>query len=241
MSLRQSALTPLAMAGFIFISAAPSLGDAQKATFDLYISGIRAGEMTLKSVEKGGSYSAASRIQAAGFIGKLAKFFFDGTAKGSIRGDGVVIPSTYVAESKSSRADRHTEIDWKNGTPTRVSVEPPRNTAPDPAAQGGTLDPVSAGFALLRDARPGKICNMTVDIFDGSRRSRLKLGKPVENDKEYVCAGKFSRIKGEAHNAVSKREFPFEVVFRKNGDGAAQLKRIQTQTKFGKAVVERRG
>lgn len=211
------------------------------AIFDFYLSGIRAGEMQLRASETDGRYDAASEIRAAGVVGAFAKFFYDGEASGRVGVDGAVVPVRFVADSRSPRAERRTEIDWENGTPVSVSVVPPRSSAPDPEAQAGTLDPVSAGFRLLRDAPVEQICDATIDIFDGSRRSRLKLAAPAEKDGELTCAGTFARIEGEAHSGSKRREFPFEVMFRTDADGVARLQRIETSTQFGKAVVERRG
>ena len=131
-------------------------------------------------------------------------------------------------------------MDWKDGVPVSVSVIPPRKTAPDPALQGGTLDPVSAGLALLGDAAADEVCDASVDVFDGSRRSRLSLGAPVVKDGAVTCKGAYSRIEGEAHSMSDQREYPFEVTFREGGDGLARLERVETRTQFGKAVLERR-
>jgi hypothetical protein len=213
---------------------------AEDALFDLSISGIRVGSMTLVSDQDGASYTAKSRIETAGVVGLFTDFFFDGSASGRVS-DGRVVPGRFAAVSKSTRALRRTEIDWKGGTPVRVSVEPPRSSAPDPAKQGGTLDPVSAGFKLLRDAPADSVCGTTIDVFDGSRRSRLNVGAPVADGADLVCNGTFARIEGEEQTLTSLREFPFRIVFRKRNDGIAELQRIEAPTNFGQAVVTRRG
>jgi hypothetical protein len=197
--------------------------------------------VVLRAEQSDSDYSASSRISAAGIASVFADYFFDGKATGSVRRDGQPVPAKFEAESRSPRSDRRTKIDFEDGTPVRVSVEPPRKSAPDPASQGGTLDPVSAGFALLRDAPPDRLCNAAVDIFDGSRRSRLKLGPPVAEDGLIACKGTYARLEGEAHTLSAEREFPFRVVFRENGAGLAELDRIETSTGFGKAVIARRG
>jgi len=212
---------------------------AQDAVFDFYLSGIKAGEMTMSARSTPEGYSARSSIRAAGAVGLVANFFFDGEASGRIVG-GKVSPVRYEANSKSPRAERRTVMDWKDGVPVNVSVVPPRGSAPDPATQGGTLDPVSAGLALLGDAVPGSVCDASVDVFDGSRRSRLSLGAPMARDGALVCTGAYSRIEGEAQSMSKQREFPFEVTFREGGDGVARLERVETRTQFGKAVLERR-
>jgi hypothetical protein len=233
--LRLSDLRPLALA--LGLAAGPA--EAGESSFDFYIAGIRVGAMTLSTAESGGSYSAAGRIDTAGIAG-LFGFFFDGEAAGALGRGGRVVPIRYTATSKSPRALRHTVIEWENGTPVRASVEPPRESAPHPAQQGGTLDPVSASFRLLRDAPANAICDTTLDIFDGSRRSRLTLAPPVAADGGLACTGTYARLQGEGHTLASRREFPFRILFRRAGD-LAQLQRIEAPTSFGNAVIERRG
>lgn len=221
--------------------AAPAGAQSYNATFDFFLSGIRAGELEFTGEKAGGRYTASSTIRSAGLVGVFADFFFDGTATGSVTGSGKVVPERFVARSKSPRAERDTRIDWQAGTPVSVSVEPPRSSAPDPAAQAGTLDPVSAGFALFRDSPAGEICNTQVDVFDGSRRSRLVLGAPVAGSGgEISCAGRYARIEGEAHSMSARQDHGFRLVFRATDAGLARLERIEAPTGFGTAVAERR-
>ena len=84
-------------------------------------------------------------------------------------------------------------------------------------------------------------CDTTVDVFDGSRRSRLRLAKPAPDGEALVCAGTFARIEGEAHSMADLREFPFRLVFVPNGGGLYQLDRIEAPTNFGQAVLSRQG
>jgi hypothetical protein len=223
----------------LILAAGPAA--AERAEFDFYVAGIRVGALKFDSKNSGGTYSAASRIETAGVVGAFVNFFFDGTSTGSVSGDGTVVPSTYMADSKSQRGPKRTEITWKGGVPVKVSVVPQRKSPPDPAQQGGTLDPISAGIALLFDRKADDVCNTTVDVYDGSRRSRLALGAPEAGSGEIACGGTFARLEGEASSLASAREFPFRLVFHTNGDGTAALQRIETSTDFGKAVLERRG
>ena len=213
---------------------------AEQATFDFSVAGIRVGSLMMEGEQKAGRYDARSRIDTAGIVGMFLSFFFDGTSTGSLAGTRVV-PGRYDATSKSPRALRKTAIEWKDGTPVKVSVEPPRSTAPDPAKQGGTLDPVSAGFRLLRTMPAADVCNTTVRVFDGSRLSQLQLAKPVTSGDKLTCTGTFARIEGEAHSLTSLRKFPFSLVFRKVDGGDAVLERIEAPTNYGNAVLTRRG
>jgi hypothetical protein len=232
-------LLAAALACSLALAAAPA--PAEEASFDFSVAGIRVGALTLSSEQAEGGYTAASRIDTAGVVGVFMDFFFDGQSSGTLAGDGRVVPARYIATSKSPRALRHTRIDWEKGTPVSVSVQPPRSSAPDPAEQGGTLDPVSAGFRLLSAAPPDRICATTVDVFDGSRRSRLKLAAPAKSEAGLVCDGTYARIEGEANTLTSLREFPFRLVFAVNGAGLAELRRIEAPTNFGQAVLSRRG
>jgi hypothetical protein len=232
-------LLPALALGAALATALPALAD--EATFDFKIAGLKIGAMTMNAEQDGDAYTAASRIDTTGLIGVFADFFFDGTASGTVRDGGTVVPRRFDATSKSPRALRHTRIDWKEGTPVLVSVEPPRSSAPDPAAQTGALDPVSAGFRLFRPMPAERICATTVDVFDGSRLSRLKLEPPVESGEALVCSGTFARIEGEAHGMAEENEFPFTVTFRRDAAGRAQLQRIEAPTNFGQAVFARRG
>jgi hypothetical protein len=231
---------PLRLLAFAAALFAPTLAAAEQASFAFSVAGIKVGSMTMASEQSGSSYTASSRIDTAGLAG-MFDLFFDGRASGRVAGDGTVVPASYVATSQSPRALRHTKIGWKGGVPVSVSVEPPRESAPEPSEQGGTLDPVSAGFRLFRDSPADEVCATTIDVFDGSRRSRLALAKPARSGDALVCDGTFARIEGEAHSMADLRQFPFKLVFVPNGGGLYRLERIEAPTNFGQAVLSRQG
>lgn len=213
----------------------------ESATFELYVSGIKAGTMSLVTDASATQYSARARIDAAGMLGTFLTFAYDGRANGALTAKGNVVPSRFQALSQSPRGDRTTRIDWKNGKPTSVSIEPPRDNAPDFSDQAGALDPISAVFAMLSDGPADSLCATTVRVFDGSRLSQLSLGqrRPAV-DNGFTCDGTYARLRGEAHSMTSQREFPFQLVFSPTSDGAARLERIEAPTSFGKAVLQRR-
>lgn len=213
---------------------------AQQAAFDFSIAGIRVGSMGLAFSQSGSAYDATARIDTAGVVGVFVDFFYNGAASGTVASGGKVVPAIFTATSKSPRALRQSRIEWKNGTPVSVSVQPPRETAPEPSEQGGTLDPVSASFRLLRDAPAGSVCNVTVTVFDGSRLQRLEVGPAKRAGSELVCDGGYARLKGEASSMTSRRSFPFQIVFRADASGMARLERITAPTNFGQAVMQRR-
>ncbi len=234
--------TRLAVAGFAVTAAGvvSAAAIAETRTYDLSISGIHLGTITLRTEQAGSEYRAASKITPNGLVGAVTSYAFDGSASGWVDAGGKVTPETFKAESTSPRATRRTEIVWQGETPIHVSVVPPRRHAPDPARIVGALDPVSAGFALLRDNQPEAICDASVDVFDGSRRSRLTVGEPQPAGDGWTCAGTYTRLEGEAHTLSSQSSYPFTLTFMPEGTGKVRLERIETRTRFGPAVITRR-
>jgi hypothetical protein len=236
------ALLAAAALGLVAAAVLPlhaSRAATSRSSYSFSIAGIRVGAASFAFEQSGSSYSAATRIDTAGVVGMLTDFFFDGQASGRLGANGKVVPQLFTATSKSPRALRKSRIEWKDGTPVTVSVEPPRDSAPDPSEQGGTLDPVSASLRLLRDAPANEICDTTVLVYDGSRVSRLKVAPATEDGERLVCAGTYARLKGEASSMVGAREFPFSITFRRTGDGMATLERVEAPTNFGQAVIAR--
>lgn len=240
MAFRRSLRASLAAMGLATAGAvAPALADS--AIYGLTIAGIPLGSVILEGERAGDDYVALGRIEPNGLVSTVTGYAFRGRAQGRIDGEGRVKPATFEANSSSPRAKRRTEIEWRDGTPVRVSVNPPRSHAPDPTQVVGAIDPISAAFALLRDNAADAICDTSVDVYDGSRRSRLSLGEPKAASGSVTCAGVYARLEGEAHSFSPQTEYPFTLTFAPKGDGQVQLERIETQTRFGLAVVTRRG
>lgn len=227
--------------GLIALCVSALAAHAQSDVFDLTVAGIPLATVTLRAESSDGAYTAFSSIAPNGFVGAFTDYAYSGRATGRMDASGKLKPVRFESDSTSPRATRRTEIDWVNGAPVNVSVVPPRRSQVDPLRGSGALDPVSAGFALLRENDPGKVCDTEVEVFDGSRRSRLALGKPVADGQMVVCSGSYSRLEGEAHTLSNQSEYPFRLTFSPNGAGKVRLERIETKTRFGVAVVSRRG
>ncbi len=206
--------------------------------FEFRVTGIPVGTLVTRGGQSGSSYEITASIEPNRLIAAVTKYAFDGSAAGQVFA-GKPVPVTYFAESTSPRASRETRITWKDGVPVSASVIPARSTAPDPASQAGTLDPVSAGFALLRDAPLDRICRTSIDIFDGSRRNRIVLGSPEKVGDEYICGGRYKRLEGEENTFSVKGDYGFTVVFRQTDNGLARFQRLESRTSFGNAVLER--
>lgn len=213
---------------------------AETASFDLTVAGFRAGTMSLATTRDASTYSGRAKVNAAGVVGAFVTFTYDATANGAVTAKGGVVPTRFDANSVSPGNAHKTTILWKGGVPTSVTITPPRDDVPNPAEQGGTLDPVSAAVKMLSDGPVEQRCDMVVTVFDGSRLSRLALGPRKPSGSGFTCAGSYARVKGVAASISSLREFPFTLTFSQAG-GIAKLQRIETSTSFGKAVLSRKG
>lgn len=233
--------TGLLALGLVMIQTAHA-APAETRVYQITVSGLPLGTVTLASEQSGSDYRAQSQITPNGLVAAFTSYSFDGRAAGRIDGQGRIEPRRFTADSSSPRAKRRTEIEWNGPTPVKVTVEPPRQRQPDPERVHGALDPVSAGFALLRDAPPDAICDTAVEVFDGSRRSKLTLGKPRAVAGGFACQGTYARIEGEAHSiSDTQASYPFTITFAPAAGGMVTLERIETRTRFGTAVVSRRG
>ncbi len=225
----------LAMALTVPAARAASLS----ANYDFYVSGIKVGTVSLATEESASSYSARAKVGTAGLLGAFLSFTYDGTAQGAL-GRGGPVPSLFTATSVTSGKKKTARIDWTNGAPAKVTVNPPRDVKFDPANLKGSLDPVSAAFAVLRDGPAERMCSKKIDLFDGSRRSRLTVGPRRAEAGGFSCAGSYARLEGEAQSLTPEGETAFTIRFATQSDGTARVRRIETGTSFGTAALERR-
>ena len=110
----------------------------------------------------------------------------------------------------------------------------------DPATQVGTVDPLTAMFATLRDVAPGRECGRSLKMFDGRRSSELRLGAPQTDGENVVCAGEYRRIGGFPPDDMAERtRFPFTLTYAPAGD-RMQVVEVAMDTLYGKARLVRR-
>lgn len=241
-------MTPIARLAAIVALCAALAPAAQartvtEATFDVYFSGIRAGIVIFKGIVTDTQYSVAGRMQSTGLLSLVANLRYDATAVGRIRGDRFV-PVRYEESANTGQRQSEAEMDYTRGVPQVKRYAPPRDPEPydlDPATQGGTLDPASAVFFLLRDVPADRVCQGSVDVFDGARRSLLAIATPRREGDAVICRGEYRRVAGFAPWEMDeKSRFPFTVVYRPNGDGLMAVDEVRIDTLYGTARLNRR-
>lgn len=233
--------TMLALA--IGLNATPAL--AEPVQFDLVLKGLRAGTLAYDgSAVPGGTYAVRGQLKTSGLAAMLRKVRYDAVAKGQLTAKGTFVPMSYTEKADTGRRQSESVMAYVRGVPQVTSYNPPR--APrdydvDPGTQGGTVDPLTAMFATLRDVDPGQECQVSLKMFDGRRASQIATSTPQARGDKVVCAGEYRRIAGfSAEDMAEKARFPFTLTYAPNGEGRMRVVEVAMDSLFGKARLVRR-
>jgi hypothetical protein len=243
--IRAALLAPILAPMLVLCLALPGHAQgAMDAVYDFSLRGITGGTIALRGRDQGRSYSVSSAAQAAGVVGALVKYGYEGRAQGRIR-DG-----RYVS-------DRYTEVELDDGertsavtrfagtTPASVTFDPPREPEPhdiDPTAQRNVVDPLTALYRVLQPVAPAEACNIRLDTFDGRHVARLSVGPPqAQEDGSYVCGAEYLRLRGYSEEDLERRpNVRMRLYLTPVGDGLVQVSEIRSRTRLGDAVLRRR-
>ena len=233
----------LLFAALLSVSAAAAAAQTtHTATYDLKLSGIRAGVVSFSAVEDGRQYSAAARAVSSGLVSLVRNLSYDARATGRITARGFV-PTRYQENADTGERVSRAVMEYVRGVPQVKSYDPPqerRSRDVDPATQGGTVDPMTAIFALLRDVPRAEVCTLSVDVFDGRRASRVTTSGPQAQSGRIICEGEYRRVAGFSERQMrEKARFPFSITYMPAGD-RYRVERISIDTLYGRATLDRR-
>jgi len=227
------------------LSLSPAAAGAQTThtgTFDLKLSGLRAGVVSFSAVEDGRQYSAAARAQSSGLVSLVRDLGYDARATGRITPRGFV-PTRYQESANTGERVSRAVMEYVRGVPQVKSYDPPqerRSRDVDPTTQGGTVDPMTAIYALLRDVPRAEVCTLDVPVFDGRRASRVSTSAPKAQGDRILCDGEYRRVAGFTDRQMSeKTRFPFLITYAPAGD-RYRVERIAIDTLYGRATLDRR-
>lgn len=211
-----------------------ALAETTSSTFNIYLRGIKAGQLKYAYSESGSNYSASGIIQSTGIIGALAKYKFTASTSGTLS-KGIYAPRAYREESDTGRRQSEKTISYSNGIPKVSERKLPKPFWADPAQQKGTVDPMTAISIVLNDKTESTVCQTNFDMFDGARRVQITVGSPSKSENGLTCKGLYKRVEGFSNRELSEgRNFPFSVTYV-NKSGKYQVSEFDVSTLRGRA------
>jgi len=227
-----------------FLPGLPVRADqTDAAIFDVSIRGVRAATLSLSGAEEGRAYAVSGVLKSSGVLGFFRRIRYDAGVAGTLSGNRFT-PSRYTETADTGRRRSAAVMSYRAGVPQIKSYDPPRPPRVEeinPATQGGTVDPLTALFAVMRDVSPAQACNLTLVMFDGRRRSQITLGKAERSGGAIACAGEYRRLKGfSAEDMAEKTRFPFRLTYGDAGGGRVHVTEVSMDTLYGKGRMIRR-
>ena len=206
--------------------------------YDLYLGGIRAGELAIDATFQGDRYSASSVMRTAGIVGAIYKASFEAETEGRLAPGGLE-PQRFRAVGRMWSEAQEVEMTYRGAAPAAVHAEPAFDPKPwqiEPTDQAGTLDPISAALTALAPAPAGSICNRSVEIYDGRRRYAVDVGAPEADGERIRCPAQYRRVAGYKPKEL-KETIDFSVWFEERPDGLMHVVRAAGDSLLGLAVV----
>ena len=120
---------------------------------------------------------SAGRMRATGLSRVVTTTEGTLTARGTVNGDKVQA-SAFDVRYKDGGKKKLITIDFADGNVIATDTQPPVKKRDDwvpviVSKLNGVLDPIAASLIAAPDMRA--VCNRTIDVFDGTLHSRIKL------------------------------------------------------------------
>lgn len=233
------------LSGLLALSVGvPTRADQKDAAvFDISIRGISAATLQLGGSIEGRGYAAAGVLKSSGILGMLKRIRYDANVSGSFI-KGRFTPGRYVEKADTGKRQSEAVMAYRRGVPQVKSYNPPRPPGQDgldPATQGGTVDPLTALYAVLRDVPVAEACTVKVFLFDGRRRSQVVLTAPKASGDTITCRGEYRRLEGfSPEDMAEKSRFPFTLTYVPAANGMVHVSEIAMDTLYGKGRMIRR-
>jgi PAS domain-containing protein len=207
-----------------------------EATYDVYLSGIWAGNLTVGATFGAESYSASSELRTSGIVGFFYDLAFEAEVVGGIDTGGLA-PEHYKSSSRTPKREEVVEISFIDGSPRSMRVEPARRVRPwsiDPGDQHGATDPLSAVLTAFTPGPADTICEQRVVVYDGKHLFALEIGPPQRDGARIRCNAMFVRLAGYKPKKMGKRAWrPFKLFLEERDDGLFEVVRAVGESKYG--------
>ena len=223
--------------------AAPAAAQQEEIRFGIELGGVGVGTFAMRAerveAADGARYSAVGRVDATRALDLPRIAQADGRMEAS--GTGLTArspklrlrPDRYEAESGAGRV----LMSYVRGVARIDRLDPPAGPGDArPGARPGTLDPLSAAWAVLREMDTEEACAESFDIFDGRRAARLRMGDAVsEPNGGIVCSAAWER--GDGYGARGSE--PVTILYAPAGPGRVRAMALRIGTLGGEAVLRR--
>ena len=242
-------------ASLLAAAASPAVASGPRRlelTYEIYYGGFLSGSLDVTVDATEGRYQMASRLRSRGAIDMLIRFTASSESQGVLSA-GRVAPRRYRTDNTWMGEARRVRSTYRpDGGVEAVAVpsaaEDDREEIP-PAAARGSVDPLSAAFALARSAGAGAACTTEVRVFDGWRLYDLRLaygGEERLTGDRYTgparrCRVTFTRLGGRSQRPWlprSVRPSTAELWFAPVAEGLPPVPvRLETEVAFATLVA----
>lgn len=235
------------LAAVLLSGAAQADRREDRGVWDVEYGPVRLATVRLGAVQENGRYAVAGAIDSVGLVSALRRFRFEARAEGRVAPDGSLRPVSYAEEADTGRRATRTELAYADGVPLRLVAEPAAEFGPDlvdPATQGGTIDILTALYQLLRAQPEAEACTLSAALYDGRRRSLVRVtSREVLEGGGVRCTGEFRRLQGFSEDDLRRHaSFAFDGIYLPGPDGLLRPGDIRLETVFGAVrVVPREG
>lgn len=221
-----------------------SLADPQRmqAAFDVQALGLKVGELTMDATQDRADYMVEARFATTGLVRLFRDMGFTMRAQGRQRG-AALSPDSYSESVNTGNRTSSAQMRYSNGTPelTKGNVSDGEVAPLDPKGETGTIDPLTMLFSVLRDQPDGDLCKSDQLVFDGGRRTRVRLTGRTRDGDTVTCNGQFIRVAGyPAHDLEKRRVVPLTITYEPGADGLMQAQGALLRTDRGPVGLVRR-
>ena len=238
-----AALSAVLSAVLLAAGSGAAAAQTDQGSFELVLKGLKAGALDFSAVQEGTSYAVTGRLKSGGLVSLLRKVRFEASANGAVSG-GKYTPVSYSENADTGKRQSQSVMAYVRGVPQVKSYNPPRPPRTydvDPASMGGTVDPLTALYATLRDVPAGDECRVQLSLFDGRRQSAVKTFGRQEAGDQLVCQGEYRRVAGySAEDLAEKTTFAFTMIYAPAEGGRMRVTEVAMDTLFGRAKLIRK-
>ena len=221
----------------------PARAQTDDGAFDLLVLGIRAATVSFSASRDGSAYAVTGRVQTTGLAALVKRLRYEGAAKGTVA-KGRYRPASYRESADTGRRQSDATVSYAKGVPSVTAYSPVVDATPDdvdPATMGGSVDPLTALYATMRTVEKGAECNLSLDLFDGKRASKLQVGAANPAGVLVTCDGAYIRVQGFTAKEMAKQpRFPFTLTYAPTDTGQMQVVEVISETIYGKVTLKRR-